>query len=288
MIRKSPRKTFLAGLFVITGLVLLVLGAKWFVNGAVYLARLWGISEMVIGLTVVALGTSLPEAATSIVASLKKERDIAIGNIIGSNIFNILCVMGCAAIIAPNGISAATEAVAIHIPVMLAAAVICLPIFFTDTKISRTEGILFLIYYAFYMTFQIVHQPASDLDHSLEKITIWIIVPATALILFLSIIKSRRTLTDLTAELAQDMEVAAMDLLKKARKIMVMVTGGTVLIAGIAMIFLPGPAIIVIPTGLFILSTEFVWAKRLLQRIQTEIKKLYSRKPPGDDHFYCP
>ncbi len=137
-------------LLVVVGLGLLVLGARWLVEGAVTLARLLGVSELVIGLTVVAAGTSLPEVAASVVASLKGERDIAVGNVVGSNLFNLLCVLGTTAAVAPEGVKVPPAALAFDLPVMVAVAFACLPIFFTGHRISRGEGALFLGYYAAY------------------------------------------------------------------------------------------------------------------------------------------
>src|SRR5690606_31081867 len=107
------------------------LGARWLVSGAVSVAELLGLSETIIGLTIVAAGTSLPEVAASIMATLRNERDIAVGNIVGSNLFNILAVLGGASLIAPQGITAPASIIAFDGPVMLAVAVACLPIFFT-------------------------------------------------------------------------------------------------------------------------------------------------------------
>lgn len=136
------------------GLVLLVVGAGWLVDSAIAIARVFGISELVIGLTIVAAGTSLPELATSIVASIKGERDIAVGNVVGSNLFNILSILGLTSIIAP--ITVAPVALRFDIPVMLAVAVACLPIFFTGMRIARWEGALFLVYYIAYTLFLVL------------------------------------------------------------------------------------------------------------------------------------
>lgn len=135
---------------VIIGLVMLVLGAQWLVNGAVSIARALELSELVIGLTVIAVGTSLPEVATSIVASLRRERDIAVGNVIGSNLFNILSVLGLSALVGRDGVNVSAAALRFDIPFMIAVAVACLPIFFTGYRISRWEGALFLAYYVAY------------------------------------------------------------------------------------------------------------------------------------------
>ena len=127
-------------IFILIGLVLLVSGSNWFIIGAVELARLLGLSELIIGLTIVSAGTSLPEVATSIVASIKGERDIAVGNIIGSNIFNILVVLGLTAIFTPGGIAVSKGVLTFDMPVMIVVSLACLPIFFSGLKISRWEG----------------------------------------------------------------------------------------------------------------------------------------------------
>ena len=134
------------------GLALLVAGASWLVDGASELARRMGVSELVIGLTIVAGGTSLPEVATSVMAALRGERDIAVGNVVGSNLFNILGVLGATALLAPNGVAVAPQALAFDIPVMIAVAAACLPVFFTGHLIARWEGAVFLLYHAAYTT----------------------------------------------------------------------------------------------------------------------------------------
>ncbi len=135
---------------ILAGLGALVLGSHWLVEGAVILARYLGVSELVIGLTIVAAGTSLPEVATSVVASLRGERDIAVGNVVGSNLFNILAVLGLAGVLAPGGLAISPAALRLDIPVMLATAVLCLPIFLTGYVISRREGLLLLASYLVY------------------------------------------------------------------------------------------------------------------------------------------
>jgi len=153
---KGLKSLFLQILYVIAGLVLLVLGARWLVDGAVILALKFGINELVIGITIVAAGTSLPELATSVVASIKGERDIAVGNVIGSNIFNILVVLGAASLFTGD-INAAPIAIKFDIPLMFGTSVLCLPIFFTGRRISRIEGGLFLFIYIAYISFLIIN-----------------------------------------------------------------------------------------------------------------------------------
>lgn len=133
-----------------TGLAALVVGAHWLVEGAVAIAQALGVSEAVIALTVVAAGTSLPEAATSVVAALRGERDIAVGNIVGSNIFNILMIVGVSALVSRDGLVVAPAILHFDLPVMLAVAVACLPIFFAGYMISRWNGALLYGYYLAY------------------------------------------------------------------------------------------------------------------------------------------
>lgn len=151
------------------GLALLVLGATWLVDSAVSIARALEVSEVVIGLTIVAAGTSLPEVATSIVAALRGERDIAVGNVVGSNLFNLLSIGGIAALVTPGGLEVAASLVRFDLPVMVAVTFACLPIFATGHRIARWEGALFVAYYAAYTSFLILAstrhaalQPFSD------------------------------------------------------------------------------------------------------------------------------
>ncbi|MFH1747442.1 MAG: calcium/sodium antiporter [Planctomycetota bacterium] len=138
---------------VLLGLALLTLGARWLVDAAATFARALGISELIVGLTIVAVGTSLPELATSVVAAVRGQRDIAVGNVVGSNIFNILTVLGLSAVFAPQGIKVSHTALMFDIPVMVLVAIACLPVFFTGYRIDRWEGFLFLGCYAAYLVY---------------------------------------------------------------------------------------------------------------------------------------
>ena len=120
------------------------------------MATTLGVSELVIGLTIVAAGTSLPEVATSVAASVRGERDIAVGNVVGSNIFNLLLVLGSAAVVAPAGFLVPPAALTFDLPIMLAVAVACLPIFFTGYSIRRWEGAIFVGYYIAYTVFLVL------------------------------------------------------------------------------------------------------------------------------------
>ncbi len=146
----------------VVGLGLLVLGSRWLVNGAVAVAQTMGVSELVIGLTVVAVGTSLPEIATSLLATLRGQRDLAVGNVVGSNLFNLLGILGVCALVAPGGLPVAHAAGAFDIPVMVAVAAACLPIAFTGYLIERWEGVVFLAYYVAYATYVVLNATEHD------------------------------------------------------------------------------------------------------------------------------
>jgi cation:H+ antiporter len=139
------------------GLVLLVIGSRWLVDGATVIADAWGVSQLVIGLTIVAAGTSLPELATSVVATVRGERDIAVGNVVGSNIFNILAVLGASALIAPAGLAVVPAALSLDIPVMIGAAVACVSILFRKHRIARWQGALFLGCFVAYTLYLAMH-----------------------------------------------------------------------------------------------------------------------------------
>jgi len=173
------------------GFGLLVIGSNLLVTNAVTIAEFMGISELVIGLTIVAAGTSLPEVATSIVASLKGERDIAIGNIIGSSIFNILAVLGVTSIVA-NGIPISGQTLHFDIPVMIAATVSCLPIFFTGNVVSRWEGALLFSYYIAYMVYLFLLSSKSIELPIFSSVVLGVIIPLTILVLSLSMIRAIR------------------------------------------------------------------------------------------------
>lgn len=165
------------------GLVLLVLGADWLVDGAVAAAAALGVSELVIGLTVVAVGTSLPELATSVLASFRGEREIAVGNAVGSNLFNLLAVLGLGSVLAPAGIAVPRAALTFDLPVMIAVAVACLPIFFTGHRIARGEGWLFLAYYVAYTLYLVLAAAEHDAVPAVSRALVWFALPLTAVTL---------------------------------------------------------------------------------------------------------
>lgn len=177
---------------VVAGLALLVLGARWLVDSAVSLAQALGLSELIIGLTIVAAGTSMPEVATSIVAAIRGERDIAVGNVVGSNIFNLLAVLGLTSLVAPDGVPVPAAALAFDLPVMTAVAVACLPVFFTGFRIARWEGALFLGYYAAYVLYLILDATQHDALPLFSNVMLLFVVPLTVLTLVVLVVRQRR------------------------------------------------------------------------------------------------
>lgn len=175
------------------GLGMLVLGSRWLVSGAVTVAQQLGVSELIIGLTIIAVGTSLPEVVTSVVASLRGERDIAVGNVVGSNLFNLLGVLGLAGILTPAGIEVSPAAIRFDIPVMLAAAVACLPIFFTGRLIARWEGGLFLAYYIAYTLYLILGATQHDALPVYSLTMLRFVIPLTVLTLIIVSIRAARS-----------------------------------------------------------------------------------------------
>ncbi len=168
----------------VVGLGALILGAQWLVESVTSIARAFGVSELIIGLTIVAIGTSLPEVAASVVASLRKERDIAVGNAIGSNLSNILLVLGVAAVVAPNGLPVPASAVSFDLPVMIGVSIACLPIFFTGRLIARWEGGLFLMFYFLYTTYVILAATQPSILSLYQAAVLFFILPLTVITLF--------------------------------------------------------------------------------------------------------
>lgn len=179
----KPVPLWLAALLLLAGIGLLVGGAQLLVTGAVSIATAFGVSSLVIGLTVVAIGTSLPELATSLIALRKGETDMAVGNIVGSNIFNIGMVLGIPAIIFGAGIPVPAAAIAVDIPLMLAAAVALLPIAFTGFIVARWEGALFVALYVAYTLFLVLNSTQHDAAGGFTNVMLWFVLPLVAITL---------------------------------------------------------------------------------------------------------
>jgi cation:H+ antiporter len=178
-----PSRTAANLALVAGGLALLVLGSRWLVAGAVAFAQALGVSELVIGLTIVAAGTSLPEVATSVLAAVRGERDIAVGNVVGSNIFNLLSVLGLSGLLAPAGLPAPPALLRFDLPVMVAVAVACLPIFASGSLIARWEGALFLFYYAAYTAYLVLAAQQHDALPAFSAVMETFVLPLTAVTL---------------------------------------------------------------------------------------------------------
>lgn len=159
-IEAGPNNPLLSGLFILVGISMLVGGGILFVNGAVDLAKTFGVSEVIIGLTIVAIGTSMPELVTSVIAALKGQSDIAIGNVVGSNLFNILGILGVTAIVHPVSSLGFQP---FDFMVMLALAIVILPFAWTGLRIGRREGSVLLLTYLGYMGYLINQASAQAL-----------------------------------------------------------------------------------------------------------------------------
>nr|WP_194305334.1 calcium/sodium antiporter [Dietzia sp. DQ11-38-2] len=175
---KGAHSTLMSCAMVALGVLLLVVGARLLVTAASDLAAAWGMSDLVIGLTVVAIGTSLPELATSLVAAFRGERDMAVGNIVGSNMFNIGAVLGVTSLITP--IEVAAGAIRFDLPIMVAVALALLPIAFTGMAIKRWEGFLFAGFYAAYIAYVVLQASGHDALEPFSTAMLWFVIPFTA------------------------------------------------------------------------------------------------------------
>lgn len=192
--RLGARALLVQGLMVVGGLVALVIGARWLVDSAVTIARTLGLSELVIGLTIVAIGTSSPEIATSVIAGLRGEPDIAVGNAVGSNLFNILAVLGVASLVAaqPRGVAVARTALTFDIPVMIAVTIACLPIFFIGYRVSRWEGALFLAYAVAYVAYLVLTSTQHTALPLFRAAMLYFVIPLTAVTLGVLTVRATR------------------------------------------------------------------------------------------------
>jgi cation:H+ antiporter len=195
--RGSPLSQRLLNIgLVILGLALLMLGSHWLVGSAVVIAEALGVSKLVIALTIIAAGTSLPEVATSVIASIRGERDIAVGNVVGSCLFNVLAIVGLSSLLAGEGLRVAPAALRFDLPVMLAVSVACLPICFTGYRIARWEGVLFLFYYASYTLYLILDSSDHDALPEFSAMMGFFVIPLTLItlaVLTVRALQSHRT-----------------------------------------------------------------------------------------------
>jgi len=174
------------------GLALLVLGSGWLVDSAVVFATALGVSDVVIGLTIVAAGTSMPEVATSVMAAIKGERDIAVGNVIGSNTFNIFGCLGLSGLAAgSSGLLVPSAVINFDIWVMLAVALACLPVFLTGREIARWEGGVFLAYYVAYVSYLILAAQAHDALGTYSAVMMGFVIPITVITLVVVLLRHK-------------------------------------------------------------------------------------------------
>ena len=176
-------------LLVAAGLSLLVLGSRWLVGAAVSFAKGFGVSELVIGLTIVAAGTSLPEVATSVLAAVRGERDIAVGNVVGSCTFNILGCLGLAGLVSPSGLPVAEAVLNFDSWVMVAVAAACLPVFATGREIARWEGALFLGYYLAYTAYVVLAAQYHDALPAFSAVMLSFVLPLTVITLVVVVVR---------------------------------------------------------------------------------------------------
>jgi cation:H+ antiporter len=177
-------------LLIAVGLGLLVLGSDWLVTAAVSFAKTLGVSDLIIGLTIVAAGTSMPEVATSVAAALKGERDIAVGNVVGSSTFNILGCLGLSALVSGSaGLVVAPSVLNFDIWVMTAVALACLPVFMTGREIARWEGGLFLLYYAAYVAYLILAAQQHAALGAFSGVMLSFVLPLTVVTLVIALFR---------------------------------------------------------------------------------------------------
>ncbi|MEC5214424.1 cation:H+ antiporter [Polaromonas sp. CG_9.5] len=181
-------------LLIVVGLACLVIGSEWLVNASVTFAKALGVSDLVIGLTIVAAGTSMPEVATSITAAIKGERDIAVGNVVGSSTFNILGCLGLSGIVSGDlGLAVPVAILNFDIWVMIAVSLACLPVFMTGHEIARWEGGVFLLYYLAYVTYLILATQQHAALGVFSTVMMSFVIPITVITLVVVLIRRGKT-----------------------------------------------------------------------------------------------
>ena len=174
------------------GLGLLSLAGHLLLEAAVEVAVDLGLSERIIGLTVVAVCTSLPELATSLIAAVRGEREMAVGNVIGSNLFNLLAVLGLTAVLAPEPLSISPNALDFDLPVMLGVAALTLPVFYSGYRVTRAEGLVFLCLYLAYGLHVVAFTTGMPLANRLEQLMLFYILPALGAVLLFTTLRAWR------------------------------------------------------------------------------------------------
>ncbi len=179
-------------LLMLGGLLILVLAGHLLLGAAVDVASDLGLSERIVGLTLIGVGTSLPCLATSLIAAVRGEREIAVGNVIGSSLFNLLGVLGFTALVAPSPLSVSPNALDFDLPVMLGVVALCLPVFYTGYRVTRAEGLVFLSLYLVYALHVVSFTFGMPLATRLEKLMLYYVLPALVAFLVLSTLRAWR------------------------------------------------------------------------------------------------
>lgn len=179
-------------LMMLLALILLSIAGHLLLGAAVAVATELGLSERIIGLTIIAVCASLPELATSLIAAFRGQREIAVGNVIGSNVLNLLGVLGFTALIAPEPLSVSPNALDFDLPVMLGVAALCLPVFYTGYRVTRAEGLLFLGLYLAYALHVVSFTMGMPLTSKLEHLMLFYVLPALLVYLLLSTLRAWR------------------------------------------------------------------------------------------------
>jgi cation:H+ antiporter len=190
--RRPLRPLLMRLSMMIGGLVLMIYGSRFLVNAATVIAQDLGLSERVIGLTVIGIATSLPALMTSLIAALRGERDIAVGNVIGSNLFNLLGVLGATALISPEPLSISPNALDFDLPVMLVTAALALPMFYSDYRLTRLEGLLLLALYVVYGLHIVSFTTGMPLADRLERLMIHYALPVLGVAVAITTVRAWR------------------------------------------------------------------------------------------------
>ena len=184
------------GGLLLIGLALIVLGSNWMVDSAVIIARILGLSELVIGLTIISIGTSLPEVATSLSAARKDNADIAVANVMGSNLYNVLLTLALTLIIAPNVLEVSKDAITLDLPFMVLVSMACIPIFIAGFNLTRVDGALFLSYYVTYLTYLVLNAINSPIVSTMQGVILYAAIPLTILYMMWRIYVHRTSIAE--------------------------------------------------------------------------------------------
>jgi len=190
--RPAGRFWFGTVLQILLGLGLLSLAGHLLLEAAIEVATDLGLSERIIGLTVVAVCTSLPELAAALIAALRGEREIAVGTVIGSNLFNLLAVLGLTALVAPQPLSISPNALDFDLPVMLGVAALSLPVFYSGYRVTRAEGLVFLCLYLAYGLHVVAFTTGMPLAGRLERLMLFYALPALGVVLLYTTLRAWR------------------------------------------------------------------------------------------------